>query len=59
MFPCLTYTASIFDASGSNLAPNSATIIVGVFQLFGNYIATVFVDRVGRKVIMMTELGCL
>lgn len=48
---CLTYMASIFEVSGSNVEPIKATIIVGVSQLVGGYIATVTVERAGRKVI--------
>lgn len=46
----LTYTANIFEEAGTNLSPNMATIVVGVIQLIGSYVATLLVDRAGRKV---------
>lgn len=49
-FAMLNYTASIFQQSGSNLDPNMAAIIVGALQLLGSYVATILVDRAGRKV---------
>lgn len=46
----LNYTAHIFKEAGSNLSPNMSSIIVGVIQLIGSYVATILVDRAGRKV---------
>ncbi|XP_031629245.1 facilitated trehalose transporter Tret1-like [Contarinia nasturtii] len=43
------YTTDIFRESGSSLDENICTIIVGVIQLIGAYIATFLVDRAGRK----------
>lgn len=49
-FAILNYTANIFEESGSNLSPNTSAIVVGVIQLLGSYVATILVDRAGRKV---------
>lgn len=49
-FAMMNYTATIFQEAGSNLAPNSSAIIVGIIQLFGAYASTILVDRAGRKV---------
>lgn len=46
----ITYTADIFQNSGSNLSPNESSIIVAFIQLVGVYVSTVCVDRFGRKV---------
>lgn len=49
-FAMLSYTATIFKESGSNLSPNKSAIIVGVIQLAGGYCSTLLVERAGRKV---------
>lgn len=46
----LNYTAKIFKDAGSNMDPNMSAIVVGFIQLIGSYVASVFVDRAGRKV---------
>lgn len=50
VFAMTTYTANIFEETGSNLSPNTSAIIVGFIQLLGSCVATQFVDRCGRKV---------
>lgn len=45
-----SYTAHIFQESGSNLSPNMSAIVVGVIQILGTLVAAIFVDRFGRKV---------
>lgn len=49
-FAMLSYTASIFQESGSNLSPNMSAIVVGVIQLAGAYCSTFLVEKAGRKV---------
>lgn len=49
-FAMLTYTATIFEESGSNLTPNMSAIVIGLIQLFGTYISTNLVEKMGRKV---------
>lgn len=46
----MTYTADIFNSSGSSLTPNESSIIVAVIQLLGVYISTICVEKFGRKV---------
>lgn len=50
-FTMVNFTGKIFAASGSNLPPSESAVIVGIIQLIGTYVATLFVDRAGRKVI--------
>lgn len=50
-FAMLNYTGFIFKEAGSSLSPNVSAIIVAVIQIIGTYIASLFVDRSGRKVI--------
>lgn len=50
VFTMISYTGVIFSKSGSALSPGVSSIIVGVIQLMGAYIATLLCDRLGRKV---------
>lgn len=49
-FAIISYTATLFEQSGSSLSPNVSTIIVGILLLVGAYVSTVLVDRAGRRV---------
>ncbi|KAJ8875058.1 hypothetical protein PR048_022948 [Dryococelus australis] len=49
----VSYTVSIFQESGSDLSPNVATILVGTLQVVGVYVASLLVDRLGRKVLFI------
>ncbi|XP_071565085.1 facilitated trehalose transporter Tret1-like [Temnothorax nylanderi] len=48
-FGMLSNTETIFKMSGSSLSPNASAIIVAVLLLFGSWVATVVVDRLGRR----------
>lgn len=50
VIPMTAYAATIFQETGSNLSPNMSAIVIGVIQLFGTWIGTVLVERVGRIV---------
>ncbi|XP_037927514.1 facilitated trehalose transporter Tret1 [Teleopsis dalmanni] len=56
-FAFINYMTHIFAASGTNLSPNTSTIIMGVVQIFGVYAAILFVDRCGRKVLLLISTG--
>lgn len=45
-----SYTASIFQMTGSNLSPNLSAVVIGLIQLFGNCLVVNLVDHFGRKV---------
>ncbi|XP_014251294.1 facilitated trehalose transporter Tret1-2 homolog [Cimex lectularius] len=49
----LTFTTTIFAASGSSLGASKATITVGLFQLFGSCVSSVIVDRSGRRILLL------
>lgn len=59
------YTSSIFESSGSDLNPKVATIIVGVIQCISTFVASLIVDRLGRRILLlgsdffMAIAGCL
>lgn len=46
------YTTEIFDMAGSTIDNNLCTIIVGIVNFISTFIATVLIDRLGRKVLL-------
>lgn len=50
-FVLISFTATIFAESGSDVSPNLSAIIVGFIQLLGTLVSTKLVDRAGRKVL--------
>ncbi|KAJ1526078.1 hypothetical protein ONE63_009243 [Megalurothrips usitatus] len=51
----LSYTTMIFKEAGSSLTPAVATIVVGILQLTGVCSASVAVDRLGRRVLLVVS----
>ncbi|XP_018320192.1 facilitated trehalose transporter Tret1-like isoform X2 [Agrilus planipennis] len=49
----LFYTADIFKASGSFINPNLSAIIIGTVQLIASLLTPIFVDKLGRKVLLL------
>lgn len=56
-FTMLQYTGQIFADSGSEMPPNESAVIVGAIQLVGTYVATLLIDRCGRKILL--SCSCL
>lgn len=57
--PLITFTDTIFRESGSDLPPATCAMIVAAIQLVGSYVSSMTVDKVGRKVLLITSaLGC-
>ncbi|XP_062134499.1 facilitated trehalose transporter Tret1-like [Drosophila sulfurigaster albostrigata] len=53
---CLTmskYISVVFRDAGSSLSPIGSSIVVILIQLVGTYSATLFVERAGRKTLML------
>ncbi|XP_031633567.1 facilitated trehalose transporter Tret1-like [Contarinia nasturtii] len=48
-FAMTNYTGLIFKEADSTLPPNISAIIVATVQIVGSYMASLFVDRAGRK----------
>lgn len=46
------YTVSIFKDAGSTIDENLCTIIVGVVNFAAIFIATILIDRLGRKILL-------
>ncbi|CAB3365739.1 Hypothetical predicted protein [Cloeon dipterum] len=53
------YTVSIFEAAGSTLSPSVSTIIVGIVQVVVSFIATLLVDRAGRRVLLLVSASVM
>lgn len=47
------YTNDIFGAADTGIQPAVATIIIGVMQVIATFVATVIVDRAGRRVLLL------
>ncbi|KAH8334199.1 hypothetical protein KR059_007444 [Drosophila kikkawai] len=64
VFSFINYMSDIFKASGSIVDVNTATIIIGIVQIVGVYTSTIFVDIVGRRLLMLLStfgvgIGCI
>ncbi|XP_063978595.1 facilitated trehalose transporter Tret1-like [Diachasmimorpha longicaudata] len=49
----ITYTAEILAFSDGLLTPNSATIVVGIIQIFGSWLSILIMDRAGRRSLIL------
>lgn len=47
------YTNDIFGAANTGIKPELATIIIGVMQVIATFVATVIVDRAGRRILLL------
>ncbi|XP_056632913.1 facilitated trehalose transporter Tret1-like [Diorhabda sublineata] len=55
----LSYMQTIFEATGTSIPSNTASIIIGVVQIISNVLATILVDKLGRKKLLLTSnIGC-
>ncbi|KAH8250909.1 hypothetical protein KR038_003450 [Drosophila bunnanda] len=64
VFSFINYMSDIFKASGSIVDVNTGTIIIGIVQIVGVYTSTIFVDIVGRRLLMLLStfgvgIGCI
>lgn len=51
-FTLVSYAATIFKESGSNLNPNVSSIILGCLQIAGTISTYFLIERIGRKVLL-------
>lgn len=51
--PLISYGTNIFRDSGSNFDANISTIIMGSVQLCGATLATILIDKFGRRLLYM------
>lgn len=55
------YTEAIFDAADSGMSGSTASIMVGAMQVVATYAASMFIDRLGRRILLVisTSMLCL
>ncbi|XP_072932229.1 facilitated trehalose transporter Tret1-like [Epargyreus clarus] len=55
------FATTIFELAGSSVEPWIATIVIGCTQLFGGLLTPIFVERCGRRILLLisTALCCL
>ncbi|XP_062125159.1 facilitated trehalose transporter Tret1-like [Drosophila sulfurigaster albostrigata] len=58
-FALFNYTSHIFGELETQIEPNTCTIIVGAAQVVGILCAVALVDRLGRRVMLLTSMGCM
>lgn len=51
-FVMINYSNKIFKDAGSSISPSRSSIIVAVVQIFANVLATMLVDKAGRKLLL-------
>ncbi|KAG5671420.1 hypothetical protein PVAND_001618 [Polypedilum vanderplanki] len=56
IIPILFYATTIFAASGVGLSADISTIILGAMQFFSSFMASVLVDRLGRRVLLLGSI---
>lgn len=54
-FTILNYASTIFEGTGSEMAPSISGIILGVVQIFGTYVSAILVDTVGRRPLLIVS----
>lgn len=54
-FALINYSATIFRDSGSDIDPHLSSIILAAIQVAGTYVSTFLVDRLGRRVLLITS----
>lgn len=47
------YTTDIFNAAGTGIDAEIATILVGVMQVIATFVASLIVDRLGRRILLL------
>ncbi|CAG4932771.1 unnamed protein product [Parnassius apollo] len=53
----LFFATTIFELAGSSIRPDVATIIIGVTRLVSSIIAPTFVERSGRKILLLVSMA--
>ncbi|KPJ16703.1 Facilitated trehalose transporter Tret1 [Papilio machaon] len=46
------YASTIFESAGSSIDPKLSSVIIGVVNFISTFIATVLIDRLGRKILL-------
>lgn len=54
-FVLVNFAVTIFRDSGSDIDPNLSAILMAVMQIFGAYMTSAVIDKVGRKVLLIVS----
>ena len=49
------FTTEIFESAGTSIDPQIATIIVGVMQVAATFVASLMIDRLGRRILLLVS----
>lgn len=49
----MNYMSDLFHKSGTDIDPNTCTIVMGIVQIIGTLSSMVLVDRFGRRVLIL------
>ncbi|XP_025209206.1 facilitated trehalose transporter Tret1-2 homolog [Melanaphis sacchari] len=50
------YATTIFNATGSSINSNASTVIVGIMGVLSTYVSTLVVDKLGRKILLLSSV---
>lgn len=53
------YTGFIFDAAKTGIDGSLATIIVGLMQVIATFVASLSIDRLGRRILLLTSISIM
>ncbi|XP_050303651.1 facilitated trehalose transporter Tret1-like isoform X2 [Anthonomus grandis grandis] len=53
------FTSTIFASTGGSIDPNYATIGIGVVQVTATFIASLVIDKFGRKILLIGSAICM
>lgn len=54
-FALVNFAETIFKDSGSTIQPHIAAIVMAVLQIFGSYMTSTVIDKVGRKMLLVVS----
>ncbi|XP_025417244.1 facilitated trehalose transporter Tret1-like isoform X2 [Sipha flava] len=55
----IQYSDSLFEMSASNIPPDAACVIIGVFQLAGSGLSFFLIDKIGRRTLLLISSGVI
>lgn len=53
------YTGFIFDAASTGIDASLATIIVGVMQVLATFVASMVIDKLGRRILLLASVSVM
>ena len=53
IYPIMNYCISLFESAGGSISPNTASVIMTSVQLLGSITSSIFLDILGRRILMI------